>query len=84
VYVDFVVLSGEGVPRQMLHFQGDTLKDLLKAKTKHYRQLKLQTKYLEKLVQKQITANSVEIMRAGIGKPLLIAVLYVLHSCEQN
>ena len=75
MYVDFVVLSGEGVPRQILHFQGDTLKDLLKAKRKHHRQLKLQTKYLEKLVQKQITANSVEIMRAGIGKPLLI------HSC---
>lgn len=69
MYVDFVVLSGEGVPRQIMHFQGDTLKDLLKAKMKHCRQLRLQTRYLGKLLEQQITAHSVEIMRAGIGKP---------------
>ncbi|BDA44871.1 hypothetical protein COCOBI_06-3490 [Coccomyxa sp. Obi] len=66
VYVDFMVLSGEGVPRQAVHVQGDALKDVLKDKKKHCRQLQLQTKHLRKVLDKQVTANAEEIKRAGI------------------
>ena len=67
VYVDFMVLSGEGVPRQAMHVQGDTLQDVLKDKKKHCRQLQLQTEYLRKVLDKQVMANAEEINKAGIG-----------------
>ncbi|CAL8469388.1 g8929 [Coccomyxa elongata] len=66
VYVDFMVLSGEGVPRQTVHVQGDTLRDLLNDKKKHCRQLQLQTKCLRKVLDKQMTANAEEINKAGV------------------
>ncbi len=62
-----MVLSGEGVPRQAMHVQGDTLRDLLKDKKKHCRQLQLQTKCLRKVLDKQVTANAEEINKAGVG-----------------
>lgn len=62
-----MVLSGEGVPRQAVHIQGDTLKDVLKDKKKHCRQLQLQTKHLRKVLDEQVMVNAEEIGRAGIG-----------------
>ncbi len=69
VYLDFLVLSGDGVPRQVMHVQGESLRDLLKGKKKHHRQLRLQTSFLGKHLRQQMEANSLEILRAGIGKP---------------
>lgn len=73
VYVDLMVLSGEGVPRQAMHVQGLTLSDLLESKKRHHRQLQLQTKLLEKQLQLRTKKNADDLARAGIGvfaKPL--------------
>lgn len=68
VYLDPMLLFSESVPLETVYIQGLSLDDVLKSKIRHFRQLEQQTRYFEKLFEREKQAVIHEAIHLGIGE----------------